>query len=846
MKNYRFTNYLQDKKYYWQTKRSLKKLADNNAIRTDMSRSFFGEQNLQSQLLWQSFKGMPYQLVAALTFIAVFEVASGISQHIFEVNLVVDRENKNTLVQLLTALVTVLGVVLGLYFTALSAAAGNLFLRAPASLQRLFLSNREGRQYVKTLVLATLIGVLYLLYMSAGYSVSILGPIGLVIICVYVVMRFMTIGGRAFYFIHPIDASAKLQGDLHLAIAGVVFSRRSSKRTRLQFIHHSKALQTLQTFDKLVDFGIDPVKLSGQQLVGIAEYIGGSVQYYLTQRNKIPTDSLWFTTKNKHQKWLISDESSLVVALNTGTNLRPNSVRHMEWFEETALRIILKVLRHLIGARDWSSAQACVEILVVLAADSGRLLLKPSNGLIVDKTIETISEALAEIDGDGTDEDTEGMLSLYEGIGRLPTAALLGLLKDIHKLSAKQLVERLDAIKWHKSGNFYSHNLPAPVILELEKVQSSLDNEKPIEDKIISPGWYLRTLALHHYLSAVKTYYEHIKAYDEIYKNHAQELKTKKQYLPSACIASCSLEYASKLVSLGQEVARLIKEAEDFHGVQDLKWTEIDPDVEKKTVNNIYDDSVDRMTELIAPLLLIPKENRDGFPDYLGQAIVFGMWAVYDAARTNDATRLRQVFPNILIGALGSRDAISKDVQGWLLDSQIILISEPFEDILSLSGFVKIYSELHDNEELWKVCEDTWSNFLVSPGVDAAQTITMLASAMSFRDSQHTISPRAGLRSNWDIKLRRTLEEMGISTDMYPSPFETQTDTSTHDSPLVRLVARRAGLLSFDARTVFLSLYLSKHPSVQDADISFPDRRDFERTYENEIGRYDDQEETDE
>lgn len=837
MKNYRFINYLQEKKSYWRAKHSLNEFADQRATSSNNTKSSANEKKIQFEIFRHSLKGMPFQLLTAILFIIIIELGSSAIQPLFNFSLTISQANTDTLVQLLTALVTVLGVVLGLYFTALSAVAGNLFVRAPSSLQRLFLYDRKGRQYIQILVLATLIGIFYLLCMSTGYQPSVIGPSLLVIICAYVVMRFMTLGSQAFYFIHPKEASSKLYSDIHRAISASRVKKHNSQRKVVQIANQQAAAQALHTFDKLVDFGIDPVKLSGQQLASIAEYIATSTQYYLTSRNQIPTDSAWFATKSQHQKWLISEDSNLIVALNTGTNLRPSSISYAEWYEESSLRIILKVLKHLIDIKDWSSAQSCLEVIVVLAQNSGRLMLKESTKIIVDKTIEVVSEALKD-NSKYTDADEEGMLSLYEGIGRLPTAALLGLLKDIHGLEVNKLVLKLETIKWDKPGDIYKHNLPAAIIPELEKVQQYLNNERSIEGKPISPKWYLRTLALRHYLSAAKLYYEYLKSYETTYKKYYDDLTGANKYLPAACLTSCSLEFSNKLISLGQEVGRLLEESKELHDVEDLKWAEIDLVSEKAVVNKIYEDAIDRMTALIAPLMVVPKDKRISLPDYLGQAIVFGMNAVYEAAQSNDAHRLKQVFPSVLIGALGIRDAIREEVEGWLLESQIILISEPFEDILSLSGFIKIYSELHDNEELWKACEDTWNLFLSGPGVDAAQTIRMLAAAMSYRDTDYTISPRAGLRTNWDMRLRETLVQKGVSTEMNPNPFGTEDDEPTHQSPLIRIVARGASILSFDARTIFLTLFLSNHSSVQALNVDFPDRRDFEQMYDNEVNRH--------
>lgn len=843
MTNYRLINYLQDKKRYWKAKRNYGRLADRSAVRNNEFKAFVGEQKLQTRILWDSLKEMPYLLLAAIVFIGSAEVLADYLQLHFGLTLTVTTEGEDSLNQLLTALVTVLGVVLGLYFTTLSAVAGNLFIRAPASLQKLFLSDREGRQYVQTLVLALLIGIFYLLYISTGNKPSILGPSLLVIACAYVVMRFMALGSQSFYFIHPRKASEKLQGDMDTAINNVIFNKRGARRGTVQRTSRYYAAQALQTFDKLVDFGVDPVKLSGPQFATIATYIGRSVQRYLGVRNMIPTSSAWFTTKHIHKKWLISDDSSIMMALNTGTALQPESKRHMEWFEETALGIILKILRQLIEARDWSSAQRCLEVIVTLTENCGPLMSETTVTLLVDKTIEVVNEAIEKAaknaEQDGQTLDVGGLLALYDGVGRLPIAAALGLIRCLHDTDAAKLVESMNRIKWNKQGDFYTRNNPIRTVTELEKIQEHFNNERRIEGRAISPDWYLRTLVLHDYLLAVNKYYEHIKSYDEVYKRHIERLTNEKKYVLAAAVASRGIEFSSKLTTLTEEVARIITGAEEFRMVKDLKWAEVNPDDEQHSVKRVYDNAIDRMTSLIVPLAFeTPKEQLEGLPDFLGQSIVLGMQAVYEAVRDNDAKRLRKVFPPTAFGVLNAKEGIREAVKGWQLESQATLMSEPFEDILSLSGYIKIYAELYNNPELWRICQETWDIYLANTS-DAKQLIEMLALVMKHRDSQFMIGPRASLRVNWDRGLWQKMRKFGIETGRHSSPFDEDDDKPVHKSALIRMTARNSVVMGADARTVFLSLYLSKHQAVQDADIDFPDRRDFERMYDIESQKYD-------
>jgi|GEM_PF-1648424 len=838
---YQIINYLQEHKSYWRIKRKLKLASNNSALKLNKRKEFGREQRIQAALVWSSLRSMPYQFLLAIIFIVVMQIASQLLFHLFNIDFTVKtgaNGNVDTLVQLLVVLVTVLGVMLGLYFTALSAVAGNYFLQAPSSLQKLFLNERMGKQYIQTLVVATLVGIFYLVAMSADFKPSLIGPVSLVLICAYVVMRFASLGSQTFYFVHPAEASSRLQDQLDISIKGVMFGSKDYANPTIQKLHHRKALRALDSFDKLVDFSIKPLELSGQQLVALSQYLGSSLQSYFENRNRIPTSSEWFASKTQHQKWLLTEDSSLIVSLNTGTGLLPNIVRHNEWFEERAIRTIQKILRHLIQVKDWSGAQACAEVLVVLAENSGKLLVKTTTALIVNKTIDLIVEELSTLKEDGTDEELEGILSLYEAVGRLTVAALLGLLKQVHDTKPGDVVARMHKIKWGKSGNFYKQKLPVALIPELEKIQKNLDNEKPVEDGLISPQWYLDTLSLHHYYAAIKNYYEYIKTAAPKLNALSAQLKLNNKPLSSASVTSTSMEFTSKLVDLGQDVSELINGSEEFHRIKDLKWVTIDANAEKMVVNDAYKSATERMTDLIPNLLAIPKERRDGLPDFFGQSVITGTKAVYDALEQGDVERFRRVFPRVLVGTLASRENIIKDVEGWLPESQIIMITEPLEDILTLSGMAKIYSELYDDPTIWNACTKAWDGFLSADGVDPKMTIEMLSKAMEYRDADHTITPRDGLRSNWEIRLRNQLEKKEIEVGLRSNPFSSTPPPPVHLSPLIRIVARNLAMMKSEARTVFSHFYLAEHPSIVEMGITLPDRSNFKKYYDLEVERY--------
>jgi len=194
----RLKNYFQNKAIYWGALSLFEQKVSFRTFRQlFVIRQKFREEKISSRILSHSMRNILWAGVYAAIFVFGIEYFSHLAKNVsFALG-------KNELGLLISTVVTVTGVFLGLYFTALSAVAGNLFMRAPEDLQRLFLRDRKGYQYIRTLALTAIVGIYYLLLMSFGYKVGFLGPIVIALLALYAVVRFIALGSQTFYFIHP-------------------------------------------------------------------------------------------------------------------------------------------------------------------------------------------------------------------------------------------------------------------------------------------------------------------------------------------------------------------------------------------------------------------------------------------------------------------------------------------------------------------------------------------------------------------------------------------------------------------------------------------------------------------
>ena len=735
--------------------------------------------------------------------------------------------------QFLATIVTVVGIFLGLYFTAVSAVAGSLFMRATNDLQEQFLRDPKGRDYIRVLGLTIVIGIYYLGLGVLGYEFSIVGLVAIVLLASYAAIRFIVLGFRIFHFIHPVEASAAIVGDAAYAIKGSSVGGFGWRRDYLQNHYRKQAARSLNTLRSLISFCVEAIEVSDEQLVTVAEHSGSLLNYYVDRRKQIPTESHWHASRQQFQDWILANESELALALNTGTALLPKNVKDWNWFEEDCIDTVLSIFDHLIEKKRWKSAHACVEILISIAEIVGGEFYDDTGQLILEKLTPKIKRAVAAIDSSPIPDDRRIQLGFVDSYGRLGIGLLIGLLRHVHEQTPDQLSSAVGSIDWRKASGVYRSQLPGKLLPILEKTALDYRTEILIERRSLSPSWYLRTITTQQYLFKLKAYFEFTKSlHAKLFKKSVEQFIADKKFLCAAGLVERWQEFSYKLERCGDGFQKLAAGCTEFKKVLDLPWVEIDFEKEQELINSYRKEAVNKLTQLLPDLS--DKAESEEIPDYFGQAYTFGVEACHQACAEDDPERFEKLFTSVFFGSIAAFERTRRQTDGWAKESQIMFSSEPIEDLLNLSGYAKLYAELHENNALWKVCEAVWDRYL--EGNNAKNMLELIAAAVAYRDAQFMLMPKATIRANWDIGFSVKLQKMNLIRD--PSEersFGRRTPGAVHPSPIIRAAGSHGVPMSINARDIFFVTYLSEHSAAQGID--FPDRQQLRQRIERESRR---------
>lgn len=91
-------------------------------------------------------------------------------------------------------------------------------------------------------------------------------------------------------------------------------------------------------------------------------------------------------------------------------------------------------------------------------------------------------------------------LALFDAYGLTIMSLALGFFKLIRNSNMQDILKKIDTINWLSNKSIYENGIAPPLLPRMEYIQKRLKFEKRVENKIISPNWYIRQLIIMRYL----------------------------------------------------------------------------------------------------------------------------------------------------------------------------------------------------------------------------------------------------------------------------------------------------------------------------------------------------------
>ncbi len=733
---------------------------------------------------------------------------------------------------LLSVVASISGIFLGLYFTAISVVASSVFAGVPGSVRDLLLKEKFGNRYIKTLAILTSVCIILLGYRVFGGYPGVFTSLFVIVLGCFGIFCFVVLGLRAFYFFDPTQLSNTIFYELKSNIRLSTINGLRWADANFQAHYQRLAGRNVSTLSDLMRICLKRTDLEKASLPAVLQRTVLSMRDYGRQRSYIPSDSRWYTRVPRYKDWFLTDFSTLEIALETQTAILPEMVPNPYWLENEFTEILSSAVERLLQKNNFEPVYTTLNVLNMYLRTLGSNLELKKGKEIINKICIPIKKYFEDKPLGTHQRDREMEFALFDTYGLTVLSLALGFYKLIASLSVQSVSEKIDSINWKNEKSLYEADLPPLLLQGLEFVQRRLKFEWTVEGKVVSPSWYIKQLIIVRYLKLFQeTTGELLSSLEQFFVSKSGTLLSKKSFILAAHHSQRGIEMCNKMTAHVPSLKTLVKELEEMAINKDLFWPEWDWNEIEDRVNRSHDTLVENLAKCIP--MLSSSEHRDDFPDFFGQTYNTVCQDCYESMILRKTNKFENLFPLLFLGSLTAHEKLRKKLKDWQSEPLLTIASEPLVDIMELSGYAKVYSELFDISEIWNVCEATWNKYFDSHS-HSTNAVKSLIELYKYRKGLFQISARDILRTNWKISFNNKLQEMSLVDDIFSSSrYPRDRDMKPkHKSSLIRALCRGRYEPHASAAEVFIMTYLLKRPESQ--GIEFKDIWGLSRAIERE------------
>jgi len=808
--------------HYWKIISVWQRIKFTFETRSFSAKSRIREQRESFSILGEISKAIAAPVLLAIIFIAVL-AAIDYSLSPFPVLFNLDEETSKNLLGIVAQ---VAGVFLALYFTAVSVVASTVYAKVPGEIREPLIKEKVGNLYIRAVALTVAVAILLLGKSAFGFSISFLDMSIVIFLSIIAVFSFIVLGLRIFSYFDPTRLAEYLGYELARWFKAATPKGFQWRNPSFQYHYQKQAEQLLMTYRKVTYLATHMEYFDGAILTRLATRPLLLLQLYISYKMCIPSNSNWFKRIYSHRDWLTADSTQTDLALRSGTSLQPESVPDLMWFEKNIGETLVQVFRAFAKENDFSSTADILDnIQNTQTVLSGHLAV--DEGLYIHKIIQPLIFQIAFFDDPSIDDLQEdegksllgrlGIIDLY-CVGLINI--LLGLSDTLDKITLDNFAGTLDKVKWNKSGSVYTAQNPREVVKQLEDLQERMRFEYEAEGKYVTPRWYRNQIAARGMVNFIKEAVESLVVeYEELFTNQTKSLIAEKRYLSGAQIIDRGLEACNKFIFHVGKIQACYDRLSTLHRVKDIPWPGPDWDDLSKRVLAVREELIINLAKASVTLAEMP--FRKTLPDYFGQSFLVLAEECNNAMAMGNDKLFGKIFPAYFVAALKAHDRLRTEI-GTATNQQaaLVFITEPIEDLLHISGYALIYSEL-DGKKYWDTARRCWDSYFDNHN-EPKGVIESISEFARFRESVFAIPPRATLRIGWQRKLEKRLHDENVFLDVSYDPFPTrQRVRPAHSSKIIQCIARGTlGMISHDGQDVFLAMYLAKRPEVPGLELT--------------------------
>jgi hypothetical protein len=711
----------------------------------------------------------------------------------------------------LSTLAQISGLFLGLYFTAISVVAGTNYSRVPSEVLDALVREKVGNLYIRVVAVFGGISLMLLGLSNLGYPPGILNLTLVSALGIASVFSFVELGRRAFYFFDPSKLVKFVAGDILQAARSATWSGLGWRQPAFQDHYRKQADSDVRIYEDVILLSDQESHLQGRSLFTLVFQFLALLELYSEQKKRIPSNSLWFERVYHHRTWLTTEESRVNVAIETGTGLEPEYVPDHSWFEKRLASLVSRVLKGLINRNDLPRAvTVCNRLQGTLGILGKELGIDES--LLLFQQMKAFAREVAERKDVEIPTSTEQVQTLAPSLGIADVCGmgfisiLLGFANRLETISPESFSADIERVDFRRPKSLYHTGLPRKVVEQLERLHKGISFEFQVEGRQISPTWYCRQIAA---LGMARFFVETCDALlvelENTYAVEAEDLSGKNRYPFAAQVVQRGLEACQKFHFRVDKFRKWFESFSELRQVPDIPWPTFDAKKAHERIEIVRDRLLIVLANSVTGIVALPASKE--IPDFLGQAYVMLADECYKSMANGDERLFSKLFLPFFAVSIAVQERLRVQLRDDEAQTKIVYITEPVEDLLAISGYALVYSDL-DNKVFGNVVKACWDNYFGTLP-DPAGLVKTLVNIISYRRSLFAILPRDLRRTAWAQDLMHRFRQRGLGKDLLGSTrsWGLRDEEPNHPSALIRTLARDSVFFE-NGSDIFTACYL--------------------------------------
>ena len=487
------------------------------------------------------------------------------------------------------------------------------------------------------------------------------------------------------------------------------------------------------------------------------------------------------------------------------------------WFEKRIGKMVVNIVEALIERGDLENAGAILNNVQRTLSDLGESLAIDEAFYLYQEfgpSLQKVTSTEDSITKTTTEEDDEVQLTRlsYIDVSCLGVISiLLGLSKTLRKVEPESFGNQIENIDWPKPKSIYIPLVPREVIKQLEYLQERLRFEYEVDGMLTSPPWYYKQVAAKGMVRFIeRTVGELVKQYESTFTSETKRLISEQKYLNATQVIQRGLEACDKFTRNLETIKVAFEQFSSFRRVQDMPWPSLLFDDIDQRIITVKEQLISDFAKSSIQLAKMP--SKENWPDYFGQCFFVLAEECNSSMVQGNEKLFEQVFPAFFYAAFVAHDRLRVDLTGRSDQAALVYITESIEDLLHVSGYALIYSEL-DGKNYWDLVKGLWDKYIDNKQVPQ-EVVGFINNVVDFRKSIFAILPHAPIRTGWQQKLEKRLREEKILNDTSDYSFMGDRQTKPkHASKIIQVIARGImGTILHNGQDVFLATYMSARP----------------------------------